>query len=87
MLIVNKPNKRGLPNGIRKAYGKYCAKYNNEEVGAFDYLNDAFAVYAKRKEQHIKQVADEYKQLIPVKLYNALYNYKVRIEDDKNYVS
>ena len=86
MLFVNKPNKRGLPNGIRKAYSKYWAKYNNEELGSFDCLNDAFAIYAKRKEQHIKQVADEYKQLIPVKLYNALYNYKVIIENDKNYV-
>ena len=87
MLFMNKPNKRGLPNGIRKAYGKYLAKYNNEELGAYTTLEDAYNVYAAKKEENIKQIADEYKELIPEKLYVALYNYKVKIENDKNYVA
>ena len=87
MLFMNKPNKRGLPNGIRKAYGKYLAKYNNEELGAYTTLEDAYNVYAAKKEENIKQIAEEYKELIPEKLYVALYNYKVKIENDKNYAA
>lgn len=41
----------------------------------------AFAVYKNFKENYIKQVADEYKDLIPKKLYDALYEYKVEIND------
>ena len=87
MLFMNKPNKRGLPNGIRKAYGKYLAKYNNEELGSYTTLEDAYNVYAAKKEENIKQIADKYKELIPEKLYVALCNYKVKIENDKNYVA
>ena len=41
----------------------------------------AFTCYKNFKENYIKQVADEYKDLIPTKLYNALYLYKVEIND------
>ena len=33
------------------------------------------------KEKYIKEVADEYKDKIPQKLYEALYAYKVEITD------
>ena len=33
------------------------------------------------KENYIKQVAEEYKDKIPDKLYEAMYNYKVEITD------
>ena len=41
----------------------------------------AFTVYKNFKENHIKQVADEYKDLIPKKLYEAMYKYEVEIND------
>lgn len=41
----------------------------------------AFTTYKNFKEKYIKQVADEYKGLIPEKLYNAMYNYEVEIND------
>lgn len=41
----------------------------------------AFTAYKNFKENYIKQVADEYKDLIPEKLYNAMMNYKVEIND------
>ena len=31
-------------------------------------------------------IANEYKNKIPEEVYNALLNYEVRIENDKNYV-
>ena len=41
----------------------------------------AFTTYKNFKENYIKQVADEYKGLIPQKLYEAMYNYEVEIND------
>lgn len=56
-------------NGIQKFLGNY----NTPE--------DAFNAYKKFKENLIKQIADDYKDRIPKKLYDALYNYKVEIND------
>lgn len=41
----------------------------------------AFTIYKNFKENYIKQVADEYKNLIPKELYEALYRYEVEIND------
>ena len=41
----------------------------------------AFTIYKNFKEKYIKQIADEYKNLIPKKLYVALYKYEVEIND------
>ena len=41
----------------------------------------AFTAYKNFKENYIKEVADEYKDLIPQKLYEAMYNYEVEIND------
>ena len=35
----------------------------------------------------LKFYGNEYKSIIPEKLYIALMNYKVRIENDRNYIS
>lgn len=85
MLFLNKPNNRGLPNGIKLYKKGYLAKYNGEELGVYPTLEDAYEVYANAKEKKIKEVADEYRGIIPERVYEALYDYKVRIENDKNY--
>lgn len=41
----------------------------------------AFSIYKQFKEKYIKQIADEYKELIPQKLYEALYKWEVEIND------
>ena len=41
----------------------------------------AFTCYKNFKENYIKQIADEYKDLIPQKLYDAMYRYEVEIND------
>jgi hypothetical protein len=41
----------------------------------------AFSIYKQFKEKYIKQIADEYKGLIPQKLYEALYKWEVEIND------
>ena len=59
----------------KNGYGKsdYLGVYFNKE--------EAFRVYKQYKEKIIKQVADEYKEYIPQKLYEAMYNYEVEIDD------
>ena len=50
-------------------------------LGYYNTPEEAFQAYKQFKENYIKQVADEYKELIPEKLYNAMYEYEVKIED------
>lgn len=58
------------------------AKYGERPyLGKFNTPEEAFYAYKKGKEEHIKNVADEYKDKIPQKLYDAMYNYKVEITD------
>ena len=55
--------------------------WNGIYLGRFKNEIDAFIAYKQFKENYIKQVADEYKKLIPTKLYEALYKYEVKIND------
>ena len=77
------------PIGVspHKASGKLVVQCNTlekqEHLGYFP-LNrpfQAFYTYKQFKEKYIKQIADEYKELIPKKVYDALYKYKVEIND------
>ena len=57
--------------------GKKTKKY----LGCFNTIDEAFEVYKKAKEEYIKEIADEYKDKIPTKLYEAMYSYEVSIDD------
>lgn len=85
MLFVNKPNNRGLPNGINLCGNRYDAVYCGKYLGAFNTIEEAYEVYSKEKEDAIKIIANEYKSIIPEKLYKALCKYKFDIRLDKNY--
>lgn len=50
-------------------------------LGYYNNIEEAFQTYKNFKEKYIKEIADEYKNLIPNKLYKALYNYKIEIND------
>lgn len=87
MLFLNKPNKRGLPNGIVRYSDRYLVKYNGVEYGYKNTLEDAFELYARVKKYAIIKIANEYKEIIPRKLYEALLKYEVIINADRNYVA
>ena len=92
-LFVKRDNKRGesvIGTSPRKN-GKYVVHCNLinpetgeskcEYLGVYDTQEKAFQVYKYYKEKNIKEVADYYFGRIPDKLYNAMYNYEVEIND------
>ena len=56
-------------------------RYKNKHLGYFSSVEEAFKVYKEFKEEYIKQVANEVKEYIPKKLYDAMYKYEVEIND------
>lgn len=71
--------------GTRKFKGKYISSFhfngNTKHLGYYEKEIDAFNKYKEAKEKYIKQIADEYKDKIPQKLYEAMYKYKVETTD------
>ena len=88
LLFMNKQNKRGLPNGIsQKSNGSYSVKYAGVDYGTRKTLEDAFELYSEKKKESIINAANDYKEIIPYRLYEALLSYEVRIDVDRNYVA
>lgn len=75
MIFMNKPNKYDLPNGIRPVGNKFEAKYNGKHIRTLSSLNEAIQAHTDAKRRHIREVAEEYKEIIPVKVYDALMNW------------
>lgn len=91
VLFVKQQNHRGkYPMGVyydkrRCTYHSHVRILNDKKkriyLGTFDNANEAFNSYKNFKEKYIKEVADEYKNKIPKKLYDAMYKYKIEITD------
>ena len=52
-----------------------------KNLGFYDTPEEAFVASKTFKEQYIKQVADEYRDKIPDKLYKAMYSWEIDIDD------
>lgn len=88
LLFVNNKIKRGkYPIGVayterNKKYQAKCSIGKCQKfLGYYNTPEEAFQAYKNYKENHIKQIADQYKDLIPEILYNAMYEYEVEWED------
>lgn len=94
MLFVKHDKARGdYPIGVyydkkSKKFKAKCSIYDfkenknkNKHLGTYGTPKQAFKIYKEFKESNIKEVADFYKEQIPEKLYRALYNYEVEIND------
>ena len=89
ILFVKSDKVRGdYPIGVYyyKPTNKFKSQCNNGyknriNLGYYDTPEEAFQIYKVYKENLIKQIADEYKNLIPQKLYQTMINYKVEIND------
>ena len=76
------------PIGVswKKQSDRYSARCNTDRgvakhLGYFDTPEEAFCVYKAYKEQLIKDVANNYKDLLDSHAYDALMNYSVDIDD------
>jgi hypothetical protein len=88
LFIKNNAMRGDLPIGVywykkRNMYRSHCQNGKGQQVtiGHFSTPEEAFYAYKKFKEKIIKQVADEYKNKIPKRLHDAMYNYIVEITD------
>lgn len=90
LFVKNDKNRGEYPIGVHwrndvKKFVARCSTSNKDKkrihLGLYDTVNEAFYCYKQFKESYIKQVADEYKDLIPKELYDAMYNYEVEIND------
>ena len=71
-----------LEYGIIQKIKKYIAGCSfgdgdTKHLGSFDTPEEAFMVYKKVKEKYIKEVAEKYKNKIPLILYKSLIKYEV----------
>ena len=93
LFIKNDKSRGECPIGVTynkrdKKFSAGCSIYDFEEnkkkhkfLGYYETPEQAFESYKEFKENHIKDVADYYKEQIPKKLYDAMYNYEIEIND------
>lgn len=84
MIFMKKPKTRDndLPNAIWRCVNGYSAAYNGKSLGVFKTLKEAVYAHDYNQRIHILKVAEEYKDKIPEKVYNALINYNKEITID-----
>ncbi len=90
-IFTKRQNYRGkYPIGVTASGNKFIArcnigKQNGKQkriyLGTYNTPEEAFVIYKKYKESFIKEIANEYKELIPEKLYVALMRYEVDMND------
>lgn len=87
VLFEKRKKLNGLPIGIK--FNKVSNKYEticdidengNRKIKCCHSLEEALQIYKCYKEKYIKMIADKYKNIIPDKLYHAMYQYKYEIE-------
>lgn len=87
-LFLTSKNSRGnLPIGIyfERDKNKYraCMSYYGVQIkiGRFDTAEEAFNRYKEYKEDFIKDIAEQYRERIPCKVYYAMMNWKIEVGD------
>ena len=87
LFLNGKKNRGDLPIGVHfdKSKGKYRAEmsFMGEPIklGWFDTAESAFARYKEYKEDFIKDMAEQYRDEIPNKVYEAMMGWKIEIDD------
>ena len=81
-------NDRGsLPIGViyHKAARKFVAQIDlrgkRKHLGSYDNPKQAFNAYKEAKEDYIKEVAEEYKNVLESMVYECLVRYEIEIHD------
>lgn len=80
----SKSRTTNLPRGVTliSKLKKYKAAFGDKKyLGAYDTPEEAFEVYKKAKEAHLKDLAEKWKDKIDNRAYQALISYEVNITD------
>ena len=87
-LFLSKKADRGdYPIGVsyekdKKKFRAYMSFMGGQiKLGTFDTAEAAFARYKEYKEDFIKDIAEQYRDIIPDKVYKAMMNWKIEIDD------
>lgn len=85
LFIRNTTNKGELPLGVSAEGNKFRADYKIKcktvYLGNFNTVKEAFQSYKTAKEGWIKEVANEWKEKIDIRVYQAMCAYQVEITD------
>lgn len=87
LFVSGKKNRGDYPLGVfyEKDKNKYraCMSFMGQRIklGTFDSIEAAFARYKEYKEDFIKDMAEQYKKILPDKIYQAMMNWEVEITD------
>ena len=87
LLTMRKKCRNNLPIGVtyNKSSKKYVAQIHKKDkmcgLGYFRTPEEAFQAYKVAKETWIKEVANKWRDKLDVKVYEALCNYKIEIDD------
>lgn len=88
LLLLRKSSRGCTPVGVR--YVKKSKKYissiiiaglGRKYLGSYDTSEEAFKVYKEVKESHIKEVAKKWEDKIDPKVYEALIDFEICIDD------
>ena len=87
LFLNSKKNRGDLPLGVH--FDKDKSKYRAEmsfmgrgiKLGTFDTAEDAFARYKEYKEDFIQDMAEQYSDEIPNKVYEAMMGWKIEVND------
>lgn len=74
MIFMDKPKTRDvdLPNTVYRCKNGFKTSYNGKSLGVFKTLEEAIQIHDDNMRVHIKQVAEEYRDRIPDRAYQAL---------------
>lgn len=87
LFLNGRKNRGDMPLGVHfdKSKDKYRAEMSfmgkQIKLGTFDTAEAAFARYKKYKEDFIKDMAEQYKDEISDKVYDAMIRWKIEIDD------
>ena len=84
--LSNNARNNNLPIGVKLEGKKYYARppYRGCSMKGFkgqETPEEAFYIYKEIKENHIKNIAEQYKDYIPDNLYQALISWQIEITD------
>ena len=82
LLHDNSKTRGDYPLGVTKLNHNYLVQVSingkNKRVGRYDTPEQAYEVYKKHKELQVKDVANQWKNLVDIRVYNKLLNWKLQ---------